>query len=92
MVLLVVVVVYLFVSVELCYVYVWLCVGVIWFVFVVFGVDVDVVVWKVGLVECKFVKLVVVEKCFGYVWMLFVMMIESCGGNVVNEGSLVEKV
>ncbi|TPQ37686.1 drug:proton antiporter, partial [Burkholderia ubonensis] len=47
--------------------------------------------WKVGPIERKPVKLVAAEKRSGHARMLSATTTESRGGNVVNEGSSVEK-
>src|SRR5437868_5856327 len=47
--------------------------------------------WEVGAIERKPVKLVAAEKRSGHARMLSATTTESRGGNVVNEGSSVEK-
>ncbi|AFQ49758.1 drug:proton antiporter [Burkholderia cepacia] len=53
--------------------------------------DADAAAWKVGPIERKPVKLVAAEKRSGHARMLSATTTESRGGNVVNEGSSVEK-
>ncbi|MBR8129753.1 electron transfer flavoprotein subunit beta/FixA family protein [Burkholderia ambifaria] len=55
------------------------------------GADADAAAWKVGAIERKPVKLVAAEKRSGHARMLSATTTESRGGNVVNEGSSVEK-
>ncbi|RQR30310.1 electron transfer flavoprotein subunit beta/FixA family protein [Burkholderia sp. Bp9143] len=55
------------------------------------GADADAAAWKVGTIERKPVKLVAAEKRSGHARMLSATTTESRGGNVVNEGSSVEK-
>ncbi|KVH41531.1 drug:proton antiporter [Burkholderia diffusa] len=55
------------------------------------GADADASAWKVGPIERKPVKLVAAEKRSGHARMLSATTTESRGGNVVNEGSSVEK-
>ncbi|AXK63264.1 electron transfer flavoprotein subunit beta/FixA family protein [Burkholderia sp. IDO3] len=55
------------------------------------GADADAAAWRVGPIERKPVKLVAAEKRSGHARMLSATTTESRGGNVVNEGSSVEK-
>ncbi|RQS66840.1 electron transfer flavoprotein subunit beta/FixA family protein [Burkholderia sp. Bp8963] len=55
------------------------------------GRDADAAAWTVGAIERKPVKLVAAEKRSGHARMLSATTTESRGGNVVNEGSSVEK-
>ncbi|MBR7974322.1 electron transfer flavoprotein subunit beta/FixA family protein [Burkholderia vietnamiensis] len=55
------------------------------------GADAEAAAWKVGPIERKPVKLVAAEKRSGHARMLSATTTESRGGNVVNEGSSVEK-
>ncbi|MBR8062926.1 electron transfer flavoprotein subunit beta/FixA family protein [Burkholderia ambifaria] len=55
------------------------------------GADAEAAAWKVGAIERKPVKLVAAEKRSGHARMLSATTTESRGGNVVNEGSSVEK-
>lgn len=55
------------------------------------GADLDGAAWTVGPIERKPVKLAAAEKRSGHARMLSATTTESRGGNVVNEGSSVEK-
>ncbi|KVT70114.1 drug:proton antiporter [Burkholderia ubonensis] len=55
------------------------------------GADAGAAAWTVGAIERKPVKLAAAEKRSGHARMLSATTTESRGGNVVNEGSSVEK-
>ncbi|WP_431824495.1 electron transfer flavoprotein subunit beta/FixA family protein [Burkholderia sp. F1] len=55
------------------------------------GADAGAAAWAVGAIERKPVKLAAAEKRSGHARMLSATTTESRGGNVVNEGSSVEK-
>ncbi|PRE59467.1 electron transfer flavoprotein subunit beta/FixA family protein [Burkholderia multivorans] len=55
------------------------------------GADAETAAWKVGPIERKPVKLAAAEKRSGHARMLSATTTESRGGNVVIEGSSVEK-